>query len=453
MKKLFAAPALLSLPCLLFSFPSGPEIRRTGAPIDGGQDCSVCHNSYGAANSDPRGSIQVLVQNYRPGVKQTIRVTVQHPEGRRWGFQLTARQANDESKQAGTFTPTNLIRVRCDPAGDAPCNGSREFASHNLASTQPSVPQQGAWFVEWTPPGDDVGDLVFYAAGNAAGDPVDSNQGDRIYTTRVAVSNEGSCALVRKPFLQKVTNSGSFQTGGAMNTLISLFGLDFQVGGIKRSVTFSDLEDGKFPTTLGCVAVEVAGRRAPIHYVQTDLINAQAPTASPGGPVDVRVILNPGQPNEQRSDVAIVNFGNYSPAFFTFLPSTTIAAVFAGTGIPVANPAVVSTGRPARNGEIISMYGTGFGPTEPVYQAGEITPGPAPLRDPYRITIGGVTLAPADIFYAGLAPLSISGLYQFDVRIPQLNITGNIPVSIEIGGVRTQDGATIPVVQPPPPGQ
>jgi uncharacterized protein (TIGR03437 family) len=228
--------------------------------------------------------------------------------------------------------------------------------------------------------------------------------------------------------------------------MISLFGMDFQVGGIKRGITFSDLVDNKFPTSLGCVAVEIGGRRAPITYVETAQINAQAPTATPAGPVQVRVILNPGQPNELRSDIGTFTFSNYAPAFFTFPQSPgSIAALVAGTAILVVNPSAVPGGRAARPGEIVSLFGTGFGPTDPVYQAGEIVPGIARLRDPIRVTIGGTTLSPGDIFYAGVAPQAISGLYQFDVRIPPTTAAGDVPVAIEIGGARTQDRVTIPV--------
>ena len=61
------------------------------------------------------------------------------------------------------------------------------------------------------------------------------------------------------------------------------------------------------------------------------------------------------------------------------------------------------------------------------------------------MTIGGITLGPDDVPYAGLSPGSVSGLYQFNVRIPATVSDGDLPVVIRVGGVATQDGATIPV--------
>jgi uncharacterized protein (TIGR03437 family) len=69
----------------------------------------------------------------------------------------------------------------------------------------------------------------------------------------------------------------------------------------------------------------------------------------------------------------------------------------------------------------------------------------APLTNPITVQIGSVTLSPSDVLYAGLSPTSISGLYQFNVRIPPSTPSGDIPVTIAIGGFSTQAGATIPV--------
>ena len=135
------------LPISLIAFSTGPPIRRTGAPIDGGQTCVVCHKTFTTANSDPRGSVRIDVAAYKPGTTQTIRVTINHPEQKRWGFQLTARLASDSSQQAGTFAVNSLVRVRCDSGHDAPCNGS-------VDSSNAQFTDAGAGFtytVDWTP--------------------------------------------------------------------------------------------------------------------------------------------------------------------------------------------------------------------------------------------------------------------------------------------------------------
>jgi uncharacterized protein (TIGR03437 family) len=91
------------------------------------------------------------------------------------------------------------------------------------------------------------------------------------------------------------------------------------------------------------------------------------------------------------------------------------------------------------------LYGSGFGNTNPVWSAGEIPSGAAPLTGDYTVTIGGIPIPRQDVLYAGLSPQSISALYQFNVRVPESAPSGDLPVVITVGGVATQTGATIPV--------
>ncbi|MBI3279704.1 MAG: hypothetical protein HYZ57_07685 [Acidobacteria bacterium] len=450
--KLFLAVAAAA-PIALFAFSSGPPLKRSGVPADGGLDCSACHRitTLGDAKSDPRGRVTIRAGNYTPGVRQTIFVTVEHPEATRWGFQLTARQVADETKMAGSFAPVSSeVQVRCDDGtarGAAKpsdgCGAQLEFALHTSEGTSVGTTGSKTWEIEWTPPSDDVGDVIIYVAGNAANNS-GNNQGDRIYLANLTVRNEGACTLTTRPTLRAVGNAASFQPPLSMNALFSLFGLNFQVPGRSRTVTAGDIRDNRFPNELGCIAVEVAGQRVPVTYVQNDQINAQVPTITQTGPVEVRVILNPGRANELRSDVATATLQTHSPGFFTF-NGRSIAALHAGTATPVADPAVVSTGRPARPGDIIELYLTGLGPTEPVFQAGEIVSQAARLREATTVTVGGTTLAAADVLYAGSAPNAISGLYQLNIRMPQTAPDGDVPVTVRVGGFESQANATIPV--------
>jgi len=175
-----AALAALALPVSLLANAGGPPIMRTGAPADGGLNCTVCHSSLGPANSDPRGRVTIEAEPYRPGVKQILKVIVEHPDMIRWGFQLTARLVRDERQKAGTFTQTSTVRVRCSGgAPDGNCGNNLEFAVHNASSTQLNTPNRGMWEIEWTPPAANEGDVIFYAAGNASnGNNI--NVGDRI---------------------------------------------------------------------------------------------------------------------------------------------------------------------------------------------------------------------------------------------------------------------------------
>ena len=428
----------------MYALSGGPPLKRTGAAVDGGLNCTACHVTYAPANSDARGRVVVQAKSYTPGVKQVIRVRVEHPEAKRWGFELTARLAGDETKIAGTLSATSAVQVRCDDGSflgaQAPCTaGQLEFASHNSTSTAQSKANFNTWDVEWTPPATDVGEVVFYAAGNAANNS-QNNQGDWIYTTSARIS---SCGLSARPQITGILNGASFVAGGSQNAMVSVFGSGFAAAGQARSAALSDFDDLDFPTELGCLAVEIGGKRAPISFVNDRQINAQVPVNAVG-PVEVRVIANPGRPNEIRGNSENMTLTQTSPAFFVFGTTQSIAALFPNSTQAVADPAVVPGGRAAKPGEVVTLYGTGFGATSKNLDAGKVASEASEILDRITVTIGGVILAGFDVTYAGLSPGSISGLYQFNVKVPVVP-DGNTPVSIDIAGAKTQTGAFIPV--------
>ncbi len=453
----FVCAAIAAVPVTLLAFSTGPPTKRTGI-IDGGSDCSACHRTFAPANSDPRGSVKIEnLQPYVPGVPQNLRVTVAHPDAIRWGFQLTARfVTGGGTLKAGTFTPANAeTKVVCDDGSlrgaPGPCTAEQmEWIEH--ADAPRSAAGAGHTFeFQWTPPPDENGDIMFYFAGNAAnGDGTNSN--DRIYTStaRVALSSDAACPSTVRPQIRTAVNAGSHAGAFSSNGMVEIYGANFLPGSRTRLVGVGDLGSGTFPTTLACIAVEIAGVRVPVTYVQQDQINVQAPTLTSTGPVTVVVFANPGKPNELRSDTATVPLQQPAPSFFTFGATKSIAAQFAGKADVVANPAVVPGGQPAKPGDIVTLYGTGFGATNPALQAGQIASGLARLTDTVTVSIGGTLLGPDDISYAGLSPQSISGLYQFNVRIPAGVPDGDAPVIVTIKGVTTQAGATIPVKRPAP---
>lgn len=445
--------AIAGFPITLLAFHTGPPIKRTGN-VDGGTTCTACHRTFAPANSDPTGSVKIEnLQPYVPGVTQNLKVTVQHPLALRWGFQLTARfVTGDGTLKAGTFTPTNAeTKVVCDNGstfGSAgPCASNQmEWIEHADAPIT-AVGVGHTFEFQWTPPADENGDIQFYLAGNAANGDGSLN-GDRIYNTtaRISLSGEAACPLTVKPQIRTAVNAGSHAGPFSPNSMVEIYGSNFQAGSRTRVVGAGDLgAGGRFPNSLSCIAVEVNGVRSPVTYVQTDQINIQAPTLTATGPVTVVVFANPGKPNELRSDPATVTMQAAAPSFFTFGATKSIAAQFAGTADVVADASVVPGAKAAKPGDLITLYGTGFGATTPAMQAGQVATGLTPIAAPVTVTIGGTTLAAADILYAGLTPQSISGLYQFNVRVPASAPDGDVPVLITVSGSSTQTGATIPV--------
>jgi uncharacterized protein (TIGR03437 family) len=442
---------LAATPTAVWAFSDGPVPGRTGAAIDGGQNCTACHFTNRPANVDPRGSLRIEVGSYTPGVKQTIRVLLSHPEARRWGFQLTARLASDEAKPAGKFSYTSALKITCGGgAPDGNCGSNVEYVEHTRATTYAGQAEGAVWTIEWTPPAADAGEVVFYAAGNAANNN-NLNTGDFIYTTSTRIAAQAPCALAATPTIAAILNGAAFRnTGFALNTMISIGGTGFQAPGASKTAAAIDIVENRFPTQLSCVAVEIDGKPAPIAYADATQINVQIPTTTALGDVAARVIVNPGTANEKRSAPFSIKLENSAPALFRFLPSAAVAAVFAATGAPASDPAVVPGAVKPKVGDVVSLFATGLGVSEPVYQAGEIVPLTATprARDQVQVELNGTVVGASDILYVGLTPGSITGLWQINLRVPATAAPGrDNPVVLRMGGLSSPAGVVLPVGQ------
>lgn len=433
-------------PALLFANAGVMSPGFTGAPVDGGRQCAACHTGSPPVNQGP-GRILVRANAYTPGVRQTITVEVTDPNALRWGFQLTARMARDLTSKGGSFAPSDSLHIVCANGSLAPCGGEAvEFAGHTVQSSTGGQGGSRSWAVQWTPPGRDAGPVVFYAAG-ISGNNDGRDSGDRVYTATAQVS-AAECNLSETPqirtLLPGVVNAGSFEGGIAPNGMFTVFGNGFASTQTQYAAVLGDLVNGVLQPDLACVAVRVGTELARPFYVQSDQINAQAPLLETLGNLAVQVVLNPGTPNERSSAPVGVTATAAKPGFFTFNGRSIAALNGSRNNAILAEPSVIRGGVTARPGEVVILYGTGFGLTDPVYQPGEFARGLAPLREAPVITIGGVTLSPAQILYAGLSP-DAPGFYQFNLVVPPATPDGDIPVTIRMGSANTQGGATIPV--------
>jgi uncharacterized protein (TIGR03437 family) len=99
---------------------------------------------------------------------------------------------------------------------------------------------------------------------------------------------------------------------------------------------------------------------------------------------------------------------------------------------------------PAKPGQTVVFWGTGFGPTNPSVPPGQLAPlSPlAVLASDPSIQIGGVT-APY-LSGSGVLTPTDAGLYQFAVTVPQVP-DGDQPVVVNINGNATPANAFLTV--------
>jgi uncharacterized protein (TIGR03437 family) len=93
---------------------------------------------------------------------------------------------------------------------------------------------------------------------------------------------------------------------------------------------------------------------------------------------------------------------------------------------------------------VISLFGTGEGLDSPQLLWGDLsisTPFSTPVGA-VQVTIGG---QPAEVTYAGTAPLAPIGIFQVNAKIPAAVPPGTAAVTVSIGGIATTRLVTVAV--------
>ncbi|MBI3209346.1 MAG: hypothetical protein HYZ37_10670 [Candidatus Solibacter usitatus] len=433
----YAAGCLAAVPVMLMGFSTGPPVARTGAAIDGNQNCTACHRT-GTAN-DGVGRVGITSAAYTPGVKQKITIELTHPTAMRWGFEVTARLASDPSQKAGTFNPTSDLRHVCGITGNgtaAPCAATAvEFVTHTQPATFAGTSGGHTWEFEWTPPSTNVGDVVFFAAGNASNNN-GANSGDSIYTTSLTISPAGSGP---RP---------SIVTGGVLEAFTAISGVTSHgfaaIYGSNLAGTVETWDNaisgGALPTVLGGVSVKINNKPAAIHFVSANQVNVLSPVDDATG--DVSVVLTNANGD---SNAMTVKRLAAVPAFYAPFGQNNrlFVTAVALDGTLLGKVGVDSrVRRPARPGETIQLFGSGFGATNPVVPADRIVSGsPALVRKP-TIQIGGTT-----VDFGGNGNLIAAGLYQFNVTIPASLADGDHAITAMADGTASANTVFISVAR------
>ncbi|MDA1316010.1 MAG: hypothetical protein O2968_22025, partial [Acidobacteria bacterium] len=182
-------------------------------------------------------------------------------------------------------------------------------------------------------------------------------------------------------------------------------------------------------------------------------LNVQSPTILPPDLAEVTVVTDCDGPDEKRSNVATIATADATPEFFYFALHddgfNPIAALNIVTGELIGPPGLFGKGAlttvPAFHNDLVVLYGTGFGLTDPPFEAGELPDQAAPVVLPAGVKIGGVEAREQfELLYIGVAP-GFAGLYQVNLKVRQAVPPGNQPVRLQIGDKVTPPGGYIPV--------
>jgi uncharacterized protein (TIGR03437 family) len=226
----------------------------------------------------------------------------------------------------------------------------------------------------------------------------------------------GSTSPLKKPFISPAgivpvySNKSTIQPG----SWVSIYGDNLAVG--------TSLWNSDFPTSLNGTTVTINGKAAYLWFVSPGQINLQVPDDATNGAVPVVVTTPQGIVN---STVALARI---APSF-SLLDAKHVAGIilradgsgaYGGGTYDLLGPKGNSLGYPtvaARAGDLVTLFGVGFGPTFPDVPAGHAFSGALATTNSARVIIGGIDLPPVavDPSFCGL---SSAGLYQINIRIP-----------------------------------
>jgi uncharacterized protein (TIGR03437 family) len=265
----------------------------------------------------------------------------------------------------------------------------------------------------------------------AAGDFNSDGRTDLVATFETS-SNTGLEVLLGRPAPQgapaiaSVLNAASFQPGIAAGSWVMIQGSG--LANSTRAWQNSDFIGDYLPTVLDGVSVTIDGNPAFVEYISPTQINVQAPWDNITGVVNV-VVTN----NGAASAPATAQLQAVAPAFFMDSSYNAIAAL-----LPGYTP--VSASAPAHPGDLVVLWGTGFGATTPSTPAGIIVSG-APATSTPIVTVGGMQVqVVSSVLTAGTV-----GLYQITIQLPANVPAGSVELQASIGGVQTQAGVTIAI--------
>lgn len=396
------------------------------------------------------------------------------PDGTRISF-ISDREGHQDVYTMDAATGTGIMRLTTNAAKEdgalwSPDGSTLLFRSDRVGYSAPfTIGADGSGLtpltnasgmapqeMEWSPDGSRIlyrlGSAIFIV--NADGtNPVNLTNVPSFESNFNAFGDFGSGTPAISPGGIVSANLAPLVTTISPLSIVSIFGTNFA----KQNIFFPTVTaSGQLARILGEMCFEVDGQRVPIFAVTPTQANIQVSKTGAVGPVGVVAIRGCDTADEVRSAVEMVTLEEATPVFFLFPPRTNdglIATRFNADAVAVA-PAGMFTdqfgvSRPAKPGDIIVLYGTGWGETEAGFGTGELATVAAELLESAdaMVTFGGVPLAEGDIFYVGVTPQT-AGLYQLVIRVPAGAQAGNNEVVLTAYGKSTPVGPVIPVVVP-----
>jgi uncharacterized protein (TIGR03437 family) len=249
-------------------------------------------------------------------------------------------------------------------------------------------------------------------------------------TAIIALSTSGFTVLpwnyaasVAPPRIAAVVSAADSKSAAAPGGLITLYGSNLSPTNIATSQI-------PVPTALANSCITVNGQPIPLIFVSPTQVNAQMPFQAVGA--ETIVVHTPGGTSDNFNLIVQPN----APA--VFLSGVAGPATNLPTVVRLGNGLLATDANPINRNDVLVIYVTGLGETNPAGVTGYPAPG-SPLSTALTqvtVLLGGMNLP---VIYAGLAPGEV-GVYQINVQVP-----GNVPVGLGMPLTINQGSATVTV--------
>jgi uncharacterized protein (TIGR03437 family) len=230
-----------------------------------------------------------------------------------------------------------------------------------------------------------------------------------------------------------IANSAASVTGlYAPNTFVTIYGQNLAY--TTRALAASDIAGGTLPTVLGTTGVRVLINNIPanIYYVSPTQVNLLIPTSLIAGPVILQLVVD-----SLAGPAVPIMLQSAAPSLFQLDAATVLAVHLDGSTITSASP--------AQPGEVVVLFASGLGPTNPAAIPNQIPQSAASVTpiSSFTMLINGAPVNPQQILYAGVVP-TFAGLFQINVQLPN-DIPSNPQIQIGYSGIMSPLGRALPV--------
>ena len=228
-----------------------------------------------------------------------------------------------------------------------------------------------------------------------------------------------------------IVNSATNTTDAlAPNAIATIYGTDLSYD--TSAVSDGNIINSMMPDKLAGVRVFVAGLAAPLYYVSPGQINFLIPGSLVPGDVDL-FIAREGTAGPHVN----ITLRNAGPGLYQWEPG-----MIASTH---ADGSVITKDHPAGAGEVVVLYGTGLGRTNPDVISGQISMLPAQIVQlaELRVLVSGTAVDASHIPYAGVTP-GLPGLYQINLQLPD-QLAPDPEIRIVIGDQTSPAAMKLPV--------